>query len=289
MFRSLRIYKKPSRGKTTYNVYAKYSAPEEKILLVVSAHRDSISFLIGMKTQKLLFIIAAITYGLSIALPFFKTLYPLYLPLEYSQVKQISVFLLIPALIILACVLIFSAIITDKSHGAFDDGTGVALVLSVAEYAAKLQPKHVSVLFVFYGAEEYGLWGSRYFVASHKFDKHKTHVLHIDFLSNKQQLCCVSRIGLFKKRVCNTLLPALIENACKNYNIKYRNASAYFVPTDLLPWILNGYAGVWLYSPFEDYHSANDIPSNVNKDFLNTVGKVLQNMIDLLENTIAEK
>jgi hypothetical protein len=68
--------------------------------------------------------------------------------------------------------------ITDESHGAYDNASGMAVILDVLNRLkeTKSELEWCDIKVVFFGAEEYGLWGSRAFTENidHEFGKYRS-------------------------------------------------------------------------------------------------------------------
>lgn len=147
--------------------------------------------------------------------------------------------------------------------GANDNASGVALLLSLAEYFA--DPAHqprCSILFIAFGAEETGLNGSRYYVQQaplHPLSRTRF-VLNLDLMGNGTEgITAVGGIEYpahFQRLVAlNDSLKAVPKiNARKNAP----NSDHYF-------FLQKGVPGMFLYTlggP-KHYHDVNDTPANL--------------------------
>ena len=68
----------------------------------------------------------------------------------------------------------------DRGPGLNDNGSGSALVLEIAEDAARSRPAN-RLRFVWWGAEELGLLGSRYYVGRLSEPERRRHALYLNF------------------------------------------------------------------------------------------------------------
>lgn len=102
--------------------------------------------------------------------------------------------------------------------GADDNGSGVAVVLSLIEELAISGPEGWDVVAAFWGAEENGLWGSDAFVENHRtqLDPGNTLIVNVDTVGRGNCLMAVSGEGVFRRRAVDATLLEKWEQACRN-------------------------------------------------------------------------
>jgi hypothetical protein len=101
--------------------------------------------------------------------------------------------------------------------GADDNGSGVAVVLSLIEELAQTGPQGWDVVAAFWGAEENGLWGSDAFVEVHrtKLDPGNTLIVNVDTVGRGSCLMAVSGEGILRRRAVDNALLEGWEQACR--------------------------------------------------------------------------
>jgi energy-coupling factor transporter transmembrane protein EcfT len=104
-----------------------------------------------------------------------------------------------------------------ENPGADDNGSGVALVLSLAEELKQKPPTTTDVVIAFWGAEEGGIWGSDAFVERHRsrFDPVNTTVINVDGVGRGTHLVAVSGQGVLRRRMVDETLLQKWEEACQ--------------------------------------------------------------------------
>lgn len=98
------------------------------------------------------------------------------------------------------CVSLFIAASSGRvSPGAYDNASGVAVMLEVARVFAGSPPPEVELSFIAFGAEEQGLVGARKLVAD-KVLAEDTHVLNLDGVGLGSQAYVIEGNGIFRRR-----------------------------------------------------------------------------------------
>ena len=95
--------------------------------------------------------------------------------------------------------------------GAYDNASGVALLLDFAEYYTSYKPK-CSLLFIFTSGEEAGLLGSKYYVENPVFDLSKIKIsLNFDIVGNGENGLRVGNTSLDSYQKIKELLENIID------------------------------------------------------------------------------
>lgn len=135
------------------------------------------------------------------------------------------------------------------SPGANDNGSGAALVL---ELARRLQAKplaNAEVFFVWWGAEEEGLCGSRHFVRRFgpQLDQDKFYLINADCVGVGEFLVVSTGLGLFRRRPIDPTLVWRVEQIAARLGVKTMRAwnsviSGY--TSDHAEWLKKGFSHV---------------------------------------------
>jgi len=222
------------------NVIAKLSAKnsnQKKPVAIFSAHYDTISRLYPgpfymilmvsclMMTLTFLFLTEILAIWSLISIFFAPTA-------RMVIIFQFMIYMsLILAISIQTCVIIaiFNKSL-DKSVGSLDNATGVAILIELAKLIKKNPLEKIDVLFLWFGAEEYGLWGSRQYLAKHfdelndEYDLDKSIAINIDIIGSYVGL--MDETGLIKKKRMNERLNDIIFATAKQSNIQVKKQKA---------------------------------------------------------------
>jgi hypothetical protein len=99
------------------------------------------------------------------------------------------------------------------SPGANDNGSGVGVVLALAQHFHETPPAHLDMHYVLFTAEELGLIGSERFARDTELQKASTYVINLDMVGAGKQLCSVRGSGLIPPRFTDSGLNALCKEA----------------------------------------------------------------------------
>lgn len=223
------------KKKSSKNIIAKIKAVEKKPkqpLIIFSAHYDSVSSRYPYNSKKYFNLVVSI-----ICFPYiFTTLifaewrllvyffdifnndlyaYLLDKSIDFSYVSFI--FLMISFMIIL------TNRERSESLGSIDNASGVSILIELAKILNKNPLKQIDVIFLWCGAEEWGLWGSKQFCAKHfnelneEYDLDKSYNINIDMVGTYIGL--VDKTGIIKKKKGNEKLINILETSAKTLKI----------------------------------------------------------------------
>lgn len=212
------------------NIIVEISAKNNKIrqpLIIVSAHYDSIVSILPLKWHKFFNLVLKIIiipfYLFILFLSVIITFYYYYeLPIDDFFPSFVTISSLVGTYILPLFVLIFSPK-KSESTGSIDNASGVAILIELVKLFNKNSPKNVNLLFLWCGAEEFGLYGSKKFWDKHfdelnqKFDLSNSFNINIDMVGTYIGL--EDKIGLIKKKNVNYNLNSMIEATAKKLNI----------------------------------------------------------------------
>jgi aminopeptidase YwaD len=150
-------------------------------------------------------------------------------------------------------------------YGADDNASGVAGVISLAEYFAQIKPKQArSLVFVAFGAEEMGLLGSKYFVEHPLFDmENVVAMINFDMIGRLRENKVVSIGGTGTGRQSEEILKKLE----KNSGLHLQFAPEGYGPSDHAAFYSKDIPVFFISTgAHEDYHTPKDDVSAINAD-----------------------
>jgi len=197
------------------NVVAKIKAKKKnpnKQVVILSAHFDTFSANIPYNLQRILFFIFKIIilpYFLINLIFFFLTIGDVYsLDENIIQMTELVIsFTLIEMVIVgITFLLIYD---NNKSKGSIDNASGVSILIELIKLFKKNPLENYDIIFLWSGAEEWGLKGSKSFCKRHrsylseKYDLDRSFNINIDMvgtyigLENKNSTPLKSQKGIF--------------------------------------------------------------------------------------------
>ena len=192
------INKEESKNVFT-TISAKDQAPDRP-LVIFSAHYDSISMHIPYKFQVIIFFIyrLIILFYILIAIIFLAIFILDYL--KFVLLSE-SFFLLITFTsitgIFTSIPILYLVFVSSPSSGSIDNASGVSILIELAKLLKKNPLNNMDVLFIWTGAEEWGMKGSKKFCEKHfkglnnNYDLDRSYNINIDMVG--------SYIGLLNK------------------------------------------------------------------------------------------
>lgn len=207
---------------------------QKKPLLIFSAHYDSVSAMIPYKFQKIIFFfykILAIFYAGFISYFFINFFFRFLSPFRnLDDFIAFNIFLSIFGIFVSAP-LILLVLIEIDSAGSIDNASGVAINIELAKIFKKKSLKNIDLLFLWTGAEEEGLKGSKRFCKNHfeslneKYDLRKSSIINIDMVGSYIGL--LDKIGPFNRKI-NKNLNKMIQSSADQLNIEIETFSRLF-------------------------------------------------------------
>lgn len=210
------------------NIFAKILSKDQtpdRPLVILTAHYDSISLNIPYKLQVIIFFIyrLIILFYILISIIFSSLLILDYLdigPLSNFAFTLISfssitgVFVSIPIL--------FLVFFESSSSGSIDNASGVSILIELAKLFKKNPLNNMDLLFIWTGAEEWGMKGSkkfcgRYFKSlKNEYDLNRSYNINIDMVGSYIGL--LNKIGFIRRKM-NYNLNDIIEATAKQLKI----------------------------------------------------------------------
>ncbi|TFF92443.1 MAG: M28 family peptidase, partial [Promethearchaeota archaeon] len=278
------------------NVYVK--VPSKKINenkagnIVVSAHLDSKSQSFRTRWRVLLYkiwlfsgIFLGVFFGLYIVL-FFQ---PYQIP---NIIIELGVW--IPTILIsFTNVLLMNLNTHNKSPGALDNASGMAIVFELSSYFRNHPLNNFNIWFCQYDVEEQGTMGSRVFVNNHEdqFEKGKIFQINFDMIScrgsKRNRLEYLKSYGIFPRRKVAPLLGKYFEEAAREEDIEiYGFHLTTGAHTDSVPYHQRNYDSIDLgtRAASKYSHTKRDTPDKVDPKVLKEACLLTRRVIKNLDN-----
>ncbi|MBD3255286.1 MAG: M28 family peptidase [Candidatus Lokiarchaeota archaeon] len=139
----------------------------------------------------------------------------------------------------------------NKSPGALDNASGMAIVFELSSYFRDKGLKNFNLWFCQFSAEELGTMGSRIFVNNHEdqFEKGKVYQINFDMVSaaksRKNQVEYLKSYGVYPRKKIAPELSGYLNKAASKNNIKiYGFHLSTGAHTDCVPFHLKGYHAI---------------------------------------------
>jgi Zn-dependent M28 family amino/carboxypeptidase len=177
----------------------------------------------------------------------------------------------------------------SRAPGADDNASGVSALLEICRIISQLDFEY-SIRFAFFSGEEQGLWGSKHYAEYIKDRKEDLYaVVNLDmcaesgFLANNNTTNIDVDDGTTGSVSTNNEASQILGQKMEQMAQDYTNMAVEYDPiaySDYMPFEARGYICIGAYdgSAIErnkHYHSDDDIPSNLNMDFLTSVTKMV--------------
>ncbi|MFX1446811.1 MAG: M28 family metallopeptidase [Promethearchaeota archaeon] len=227
--REFSLIEKEGSKNLVANIPARRTESKQPVL-IFSAHYDSFSSSLPYRLQNVFFFIFRI-----IILPYFllTAIFSFYFILDYfnpltNKVLVINIAILTTLIEFVIITMIFLLIFNNqKSKGSIDNASGVSILIELAKILKTSPLNNLNVIFLFCGAEEWGLKGSQDFCQKHlkelkeKYDLNNSYNINIDMVGSYVGL--LDKTGLIRKKRVNTKLNSLLEQSAKELNIPIVN------------------------------------------------------------------
>lgn len=165
------------------------------------------------------------------------------------------------------------------SYGANDNASGVAALLEIARVMKEnnYSPGN-SIIFVAFGAEETGLWGSHAWAGNAGQNNHKIKMmLNNDMIAYQPGSSATDWIINIIDYNNSYSLRSKAQTLTDKYtDLGYVNDNTYYRQSDSYPFYLNGYKALFFIGHANDpnYHTLNDRSSECNFEFCREVAKI---------------
>lgn len=206
-------------------IHAKKIKPARPVI-ILSAHYDSFTANLPYKLQNILFFVFRL-----ILFPYFVAVigFALWYIIDYSSELRNSQYLL--NLVLTSSIIEFVIVILTllllynktKSSGSIDNASGVSILIELSKIIKRNPLENYDVLFIWPGAEEWGLIGSSRFLKRHSnelkqvYDLDHSYYINIDMVGTYIGL--FNKRGLLVKRKLNNHLNEIIEKTAQGLDI----------------------------------------------------------------------
>jgi len=262
-----------SKGsKHSCNLIGRIPGAEARGEVLLSAHYDSKSQLMPVILRASFFIL-----GFAVAIMFGITLVVVGILAaaghDYLGSHAGFYVSLVPPALMLGLVLNVTG---NRSPGALDDASGVAVILEVARVLADMPPRNYDVVIAAFGCEEVGLCGSISYLLAHQEELRRRPFFMINFdmpFSSSGNLMLNTGFEFPPVRTSRKL-NEITRKVGKAMGVK---VSGGYLPVgagaDHMPWVKYGFEATGLVSASANIHSSRDSLEKVNREGLRRAGE----------------
>ncbi len=223
--RQMTLIKKES----SKNIFAKIPSMErgdKRPVVIFSVHYDSISANISFRIQVLMFQIYRLIIGFYICIIFVLSIW---LTLDLFNVDSLpnNIVIIISILSLIGVVtsipILYLVFNEKSSSSSIDNASGVAILIELAKLFKKNPLDKIDLYFIWTGAEEWGLKGSKKFCSDHfirlneEYDLNKSFNINIDMV--RTYIGLLDKVGLPLRRRLNNDLNNILEATANSLNI----------------------------------------------------------------------
>lgn len=181
---------------------------------------------------------------------------------------------LLPCVLVLALVFNFTG---NRSPGALDDASGIAVILEVARSLAARPLECYDVTIAAFGCEEVGLCGSISYLHEHgeELKRRPFYMLNYDMPCTSSGNIILNTAFEFPPVRTSRKLGDLLKKAGADMGFK---VSSVYLPVgagaDHMPWVKHGFEAACLVSASPSIHSSRDDIDKVNREGLRRAGEL---------------
>ncbi|MFX1345634.1 MAG: M28 family metallopeptidase [Promethearchaeota archaeon] len=211
------------------NIFTKILSKDQtknRPIVIFTAHYDSISLNLPYKLQVILFFIyRLIILFYILVIITFSTLFTL----DFLNLVPLSNFIIVLIIfttvvgVFISIPILFLVFIERPSSGSIDNASGVAILIELAKIFKKNPLNNMDLLFIWTGAEEWGMKGSRYYCRNHfedlnrNYDLDSSYYINIDMVGSYIGL--LNKTGFIIRRKINHDLNYIFETTAKELRI----------------------------------------------------------------------
>lgn len=205
-------------------------------LIIFSAHYDSISTNLSYKLQVVIFFIYRLIFFFYALITI---LFSLIFFLDYFDMVPLTNFALLLITVIpivgifLSIPIVYIVFVERPSSGSIDNASGVAISIEMAKFIKRNPFENIDVLFLWSGAEEFGLKGSKSFCVQHykilkqKYDLDKSLNINLDMVGTYIGL--LNKSGIFRRKI-NKNFNDILEASANQLKISIRKYNKIISP-----------------------------------------------------------
>ncbi|MFX1364058.1 MAG: M28 family metallopeptidase [Promethearchaeota archaeon] len=220
--RSISIYKNfdllnpVQKGHVSHNITTRIASNKykrEKPVIIFCAHFDSVSISYSERIINSMIIIFVFYVFI---------LFPINLTMDVHIIFKIFNIILLFGFLFF----FLSIRAKNKSKGSVDDASGTAILIELSKLFHNNPLNNIDLIFLWTGAEEMGLFGSKTFCyrnfknLNNEYNLDKSYVINIDMVGSYIGL--IDQIGMFKKTKFNKSLNNIFEEIARKKEIPLR-------------------------------------------------------------------
>ncbi|MFW9874205.1 MAG: M28 family metallopeptidase [Candidatus Thorarchaeota archaeon] len=226
------------RRKKSKNLIAKIPAKDKKPktpLIIFSAHYDSKSENFSYSLKRFFFLVEGTLFfpftSFTLVLSVWSILTnfsDLYINDFYSMLSdQIIRFSYVSfGFLMISILILLLNRDPSKSLGSIDNASGISILIELAILLNKSPLEHIDVMFLWCGAEEWGLWGSKRFCIKHfndlnqEYNLDESYNINIDMVGS--DIALLNKTGFLKKNNYNNNIINVLEATANSLKIPLR-------------------------------------------------------------------
>ena len=222
------------------NIYAKIPSKNEtpnRPVIILSAHYDSISANISYRIQYIIFFIYRIIIAFYvIIIVILSTWLTLDLLLIFNLPRDIIVFTAYLSLIgiFISIPILYLVFFDHPSSGSIDNASGVSILIELAKIFQNDPLQNIDLVFIWPGAEEWGLKGSKKFCQAYirefnnKYNLDKSININVDMVGTYIGL--LNKVGLIRRRRLAKTANNIIEETAEKLSIPIKKYNKIIEP-----------------------------------------------------------
>ncbi len=274
----------------------------KKPVIIFSAHHDSVSSLFPTNMGKVLLLsglfllLSQIILNLILAIWSIVTIFSaITIGFVFLLIRNIS--LIIGIIILIDIFINLFNIKANQSVGSIDNASGVAVLIELAKLVKKQPLEKTDVLFLWAGAEEMGVWGSKQYCLKHfeeldhNYDLNKSYNINIDMVGTYIGL--EEESGILKKKKLNENLNDVLKASnlqqkfpIEKIKVPFGSGSDHVVFRSFAKKLKRKGFQVSCFSSGKDIkyiHSKKDVPELCSAEVLNSCIDICFNAIKSLD------
>ena len=256
---------------TSQNVTAEIGPEDAERQILLTAHLDSISSKLPSMISMFCMLLGMIGFLSYSAVYLLHVVRGPFLHLDFPFWAGLA----LTTLLLLEISFVSRMFRGNASHGIIDDGTGVAILLELAQYVQEHPIPGTKFTFGFFGAEEAGLIGSAYYYLQCAASKAKPHVISIDMIGEKAPLNYVKGISVGRLRM-GEAFNEQIASIAESLDIEIKGKRFPYPGSDFGHFLLDGeHTTNWLINKSRVIHSKKDRLGHVNQDLVDDALKLM--------------
>lgn len=278
-----------------YNIIANITAQEkEKKILVLGAHYDTKSITSIRKKNEVLMLCSVLIVNLSFIIFVLLRIF-----ISYNLLLWFTIILWIGSTVEFISVAYYTLNykLLNESPGANDNGSGVAVVLELAEIFSKNPLKYLTLAFALFDGEEIGLQGSSAYVYFHSQElvQKNAWMVNFDEIAGGFPLKVIMRGGVPAVKFGGDLIPIFQESIRNSQKLQDKqnkedlviNAKSFSSQSDHAPFFISSIPSAYLYTRNKKRHSEYDNWEAFKSESVELCGLLIKEFIMNLDDELS--